>query len=492
VTDRHSRRTTWLLGATLLFAYAFFAAGQGWNQNSRFALTLSIVEDGVLHIDRWHEGLLPTGDKSFANGHYYSDKAIGSSLAAAVPYALLRPLLQRFDERRRIGYALYAVTVASVAVPAIVCLLLVWRFALGVRGDPREALFAPLAVGLGTPLWTYSTVLFGHVLVGACLFGTFWLLHRVRREPERATSATALGVGFLAGFGLVTEYTVAPLFAILGGYALFVLAKLPRGQQLRCVGAALAGVAVPLGTLMAYNAASFGSPFALSYRALANEQFQQIHAHGVVGIGWPSLEVLWYLTLHPVRGLFAHAPVLLLMFPGFYAMSRRPEWRPEAAVVAGCFATLLLLNAGFPMWWGGWSANARHLVPVLFLLAVPLAFVERPWRPLVVVLLVVSVIQTFLVVATTPMTSDSSLAAFLSGRDPSKWIPLVGYSPIYLQALPQIWDGQIAWSPARSLTRGSSATMSLFFVVLSLALRMLWRLTRSRAARQHVPESPSR
>ena len=62
-----------LLIATLLFvSYAYFYAGGGWNQNSRFDLIRAIIEQGTLRIDAYHEN---TRDKAFFRGHYYSDKA---------------------------------------------------------------------------------------------------------------------------------------------------------------------------------------------------------------------------------------------------------------------------------------------------------------------------------------------------------------------------------------------------------------------------------
>src|ERR1035441_2624081 len=68
-----------LIGAVVLVAYVYFYQGGGWNQNSRFDLVRAMVELGTLRIDAYREN---TGDKAFANGHYYSDKAPGLALLA--------------------------------------------------------------------------------------------------------------------------------------------------------------------------------------------------------------------------------------------------------------------------------------------------------------------------------------------------------------------------------------------------------------------------
>jgi hypothetical protein len=471
-------RVTALLAVYLLFVLAYFAAGQGWNQNSRLALTLAIVDHHELSIDRYHEELLPTGDKSLAGGRYYTDKAIGVSLLGVLPYALARPILGRLDdEARRVNLAMYVVVVTAVAVPAVVACLLLYLLALGVRGNSRDALFAPVAVALGTPVWPFSTVLFGHVTAGVALLVAFWLVRSLRTGA--AGTWRAWGAGFAGALAVLTEYTVAPLAVVVAGYGVYVLCERPHLRAPRYWVAAVAGTLLPALTLLAYNAACFGSPWMLGYQTLATAEFAAIHSKGFVGVGWPSLETLWYLTFHPVRGLFVHAPVLLLAFVGLAAMFRDPAWRVEAVVVTVCLALLLAINAGFPMWWGGWSASPRHLVPALFLMGVAIAFVREPWRPLPIALLVVSVAQTFVIAATTPMQPDAELAAFLRDRAEGEWIPWQGFSPIYGAAAESLARGTVAWNVFSSRL-GSLGSVVPVAVVLLVGAGLLWAVTRRR------------
>src|SRR4051812_29956385 len=83
------RRALWTLAAVLLVSYAYFYQAGGWNQNSRFALVRAILERHTLQIDAYQ---LHTGDRAISNGHYYSDKAPGTSLTALAPAAAARSL----------------------------------------------------------------------------------------------------------------------------------------------------------------------------------------------------------------------------------------------------------------------------------------------------------------------------------------------------------------------------------------------------------------
>src|SRR5437016_13614268 len=90
--QRKSNHKRALLIAMVLFvSYAYFYAGGGWNQNSRFDLIRAIVEQGTLRIDAYHDN---TRDKAIFRGHYYSDKAPGLALLGVPIVAVARPVLR--------------------------------------------------------------------------------------------------------------------------------------------------------------------------------------------------------------------------------------------------------------------------------------------------------------------------------------------------------------------------------------------------------------
>src|SRR5689334_16626311 len=76
----------------VLVAYGYFSPDGyftslgDWNTNSRLSLVKAVVEEGRFEIDDYRKDLT-TGDKAFFDGHYYSDKALGSALLGIEFYA---------------------------------------------------------------------------------------------------------------------------------------------------------------------------------------------------------------------------------------------------------------------------------------------------------------------------------------------------------------------------------------------------------------------
>jgi len=99
---RQYRKDALIIFCLLAFVYAYFYQEGGYNGDSRFGLIFAIVQEGRLTIDTFQnrEGTA-TGDKSFFNGHYYSDKAIGPSVVGAifyVPFYWIQQIFHRISQ----------------------------------------------------------------------------------------------------------------------------------------------------------------------------------------------------------------------------------------------------------------------------------------------------------------------------------------------------------------------------------------------------------
>ena len=319
-----------LLGA-LVFSYAFFVGAPAWNQNSRFALTRALVEDQTAVIDASHH---TTGDKSFREGHFYCDKAPGVSFFAVLPYAAYAVLhrivrtdpptfaVRSLDPKvrelgtvldpadklpgDRIGYspayrfALYLCTFFVVVLPTALlggCALFLLARSLSL-GDERVATWVTLAWGLGTPVWVYSTSLYGHALCGAALLAAFAILELA---PTDAPPSAPLSAGMLLGAAVLTEYPAA----VVAGLAVLLTWK---RRSLRDALWLSAG-GLPWALILAgYHTIAFGSPLATGYDFVYREEF----AAGMAvryGLGVPDPHVALELLFGSFRGLFYLSPV---------------------------------------------------------------------------------------------------------------------------------------------------------------------------------------
>ncbi|HUG55283.1 MAG TPA: hypothetical protein VMR21_16875 [Vicinamibacteria bacterium] len=333
--------------------YAYFYQAGGWNENSRFALTRSIVEHGTFAIDAFHES---TGDKARRGEHWYSDKAPGLSWLAVPVYAAVHAL-----RPRAVVVGSYLATVLAVGLPsalAAVQLLAVGRV-LGLAASWAAAIAA--AYALGTLALPYSTTFYGHQLSAALGLGAFALVCR-RRRPVLA--------GVLLGLAVCVDYTSAILALAVTACA---AVRLGAGGAARV---AAGGLPAAL-ALFAYHAAAFGHPLALPY-----DYVMQDHRRmgWFMGIDRPDLRVAWALLGGPYRGLFYGAPWLLAGLPGLAVLYRRGH-RPEAAVCGGVFLAYLLVNASLADWAGGWAMGPRYLIPAIPFLAVGAMGLVTAWPP---------------------------------------------------------------------------------------------------------------
>jgi hypothetical protein len=356
---------------------------QDWNQNSRFDLTQALVEQGTVRIDDYADN---TGDYATIDGHRYSDKAPGLSLAAVPLYAVVhaaRPLgLGALAERlgRSEGFAgtlapggaglnaarveralaLYLITVATVGLMAAwlgVLLALVVERLWGCR---TAGLVTALVFGLATPLFPYAQAFYGHVPAAACVFAAYSLL--VLRPDTAVTNRRLCAIGALLACAIVIEYPAALVAVPVAVWALAIA----RGRA-ALLGAL--GAVGPLAALVAYDLIAFGTPWPVGY---ANSTLWQAqHQQGFMSVTYPKWEAALGLLVSPFRGLLFFSPVLLVALAGIWLALRERRQRAATLVALAGFGAIFLFTASSAMWWGGFAVGPRYLVPGLPLLAVP-------------------------------------------------------------------------------------------------------------------------
>jgi hypothetical protein len=359
---RNSRRLA--LAAVLLVGVAFATMFQNWsdNQSSHYDL-IRALDAGRTTIDY---GPYATKDKAFYKGHWYSARAPGLAIYSLPFYELLKgaggPALARSSQALRgEDEMIDFVGLWGSVLPGLLLLLLVWRVA--ERFEPGYGAGAAVVVGLGTMVLPFSTLLFSHVFAAMLGFAAFATMLRERAGPPRPLLLGAAGL--LMGYAVSSEYPLAFVALVLGGYLLSRPGALTPGLLTTRAGAYVLGGLVGIVPLLLYNHAAFHSWTHLAYSNIPQQQ------KGFFGISAPSLPALATL-LFDSRGLLTLSPVLAMGGVGTVLLFRRGQ-RAEALVIAAVCICYLGYNSGYYLPFGGGSMGPRFLITVLPFLGFPIA-----------------------------------------------------------------------------------------------------------------------
>ncbi|MEO8378525.1 MAG: hypothetical protein ABI779_02555 [Acidobacteriota bacterium] len=458
------RRIALGLFALLLVTYAWFFSGGGWNQNAHFDLTRALVERQTLHIDGYHQN---TGDVSWSRAsglwHVYINKPPGVSFLAAVPYALMyvgeRMLGARVDGWFVMTVNAWIVTILTCGVAGALIPAVLYAYGRRVGISPRGALAVALAIGLGTIVFPYSTLLIAHVPPALFLLLAFYWM------DERPLLA-----GVCAGVAGASYYLCIPAAAIL------LLGIWSRGGARAAARFALGGL--PFGALLLlYQWLCFGSPFTTSLE-ISDRFTEQGLLFGVFRT--PSLQALWGLTFGDYRGLFFVSPILLLAVIGAVRMPRR-----ELLLIGSIVLFFLLAVASFNQWWGGYAFGPRYILPIVPLLGVAMLYLRGRWVvPVGLLLGLISFGMQLMATAVNPTPSSRLLHPVQDYLFPRF---VAGMTSVNGQGIDEIGAHQRSrpgsqeslWNSfnAGELVTGPTTTLSLLplLAVLLAGTALLWR-----------------
>lgn len=381
-----------------LFAYGYFSVETDANANSRLALIKAVVEEHRLEIDSYQNTSLPTSDKALFNNHYYSDKAIGSSLLGLPLYYLIFTIdtLVKFPLPTLVFVQL--LTFLAVSLPSALLAPLIYSFTKRVVKNGAFAIVISLGVCLGTPIYAYSTTYYGHSLGGLFLFASFYIWFKAHDQKEIDWKLALLS-GLFLGLAVVTEYPTILIAAFIGLYIVYILWRLGNTQEWRGYLPIFVGAAIPLFILLVYNYSIFGNALTLSYSHESSQDFYTVQNTGVMGIGPPSWLILFYMTFHTTMGIFWQSPILLLSFAGWFVARKIPELIPEAILSLLAIGAYFVVFSGYHTWWGGLAFTPRHLIPSYPFFSIPLALVAKKIKGALILLAPVSIGQMFIVAA---------------------------------------------------------------------------------------------
>lgn len=349
-----ARRVALAVGLLLLIGHSYMWPSLSLpNERSRIYLSVALVDEGTVAIDGPMKRFGYIGDRARFEGRSLTDKAPGSSLLAAVPYAIARvftaPEAWSITE-------LISLARTWVMLPlALLGFVAMRRTLLLVFDDDDTADLGATGWLLTTTAFHYSGAFYGHQIVAVMLLVALWQILAAERVADRGWRYAIAGM--CAGVAGLTEYQAGVPCLMLTAWVV-----LSPGRSVRRL-AAFGGAALPaLVVLLAYNDAAFGGPLEVSYDHLATPGFAKLHAQGIGGVALPDFSrlspVLW--SLH--RGLLLTSPIFLLVVPGAALLWWRGE-RRLAALSLGVGVYFLLIIIGAEAWFGGWSFGLRLMVP---------------------------------------------------------------------------------------------------------------------------------
>jgi hypothetical protein len=342
--------------------------------------------------------------------------------------------------------AVWQVGVFGATLPFLLLLLLV-RWAAERVAEGYGGLTAVLG-GLGTLLFPFAGLFFAHVLAATLGFAAFCVLLRERDGPPRR--ALVLAAGALAGLAVVVEFPTALIAVIL---AVLVLAgREPAGRGV----AYLAGAALGVLPLLAFNAWAFGSPLTLSYTnavitpGASGHDVVGANSSGFFGVGRPSGRAALELLLSN-KGLLVVCPLLLAAVPGVVLLYRR-GLKAESLVCGSVGAAFLVYNAGYYLPFGGWGPGPRFLIAAIPFLLVPVAAALAARPTTTIALGICSVFVMVLATAVAPIVSEDRSVRF--------WVSLArvgNFTETFLSRAGR-GHGWIAIAPVLLLAAGALVT----------------------------------
>jgi hypothetical protein len=331
-----------LLALSLGPAFPYFSGLMNANERPRILQGIALVESAEWAIDGESvRGIAPGIDVARgADGRLYPNKPPGASLVAALARLVVGD-----------GASLHATTQAArilgglLPVLGLCALLLAWARRHASAESSRAAV---TVLALASPLAAQAHLLFGHALAALLLaLGAFGIVH-AKRPP------LIVAAGVAAGAAVGVDYMAIFAAPAIGGW-LSWRKDLPR------LAWAFAGALVPMVALGAYHDAVFGSPWATGYHHVVRDEFAQVHARGLLGLSWPTLEAAFEHWLSPWGGLVPFALPLVLG-----TIWARPERRgdPTLVLCVLVFGTFVLLAPCLTQT-GGWRVGPRYLVCAL-------------------------------------------------------------------------------------------------------------------------------
>src|SRR3989338_3365081 len=379
---------------TFFIVSLFFIRWSGWSEDSRFALIKSIVENQKLEID---DNANTTGDRSFYNGHYYTDKAPGQSILGAQLYFSLNLVFKNFLEQDTekplyieepqfdtVTYALLnpddkilisriLLTVFFSSLPSALLIVLMYKTAKMFTEKEKYAILITFSMGLGTLILPYSTIFNGNILAAFLVFLSFHIMLKLHNEElDRKYYFIS---GLFLSFSIVVDYTT--IFMFIPSFIFLLYTK-----KFSVIPKFILGVLLGILPLFIYNFIIFSNPITFTlifldpdispcidvfYDHCVKSTLIHFYLNPVY-----ILSTITKILFLPYRGLLFYYPLLLFSFIGLFILYKNN--RELTVFILVLILQFILFYGSILYWWGGTNFGPKHFATLIPFLLIPLVF----------------------------------------------------------------------------------------------------------------------
>jgi hypothetical protein len=406
-----------------------------------FEAASSLIDHGALDVPASQSTELWRG----RDGRYYTPFGIGQSLFD-VPFILAGRTAARaagvtMGDPDTIPKALVA---AASTIPSAVSVAFVVLLAWRLTSNARASVLAALVVAFGTAVWPYSKFGFNAALATASLTGGLYGIAAgtIDRRPAMVAAGSA-GLGF----ALLTRHEMAIAAVMALGWVMWCA---PRGQgAVRLIAASAWPVCAAFGVWMTLNAVRFDNVWHTGHEPAF------------------SMEGFRAFVVSPSGALLVYSPPVLA---GIALLGRARRGHALSLLLLSVSTALFVFYASLDDWLGTRSYGPRYLVPLLPLLAAPLAiWIDRgekgAGRIGVIALCLAGVLVQIPGIAV-----DFSRAGIVAGQPPQlerrdqwRWSPLAVNARATIPAARSSLGALAAGAPAMAPAGGRSLSERLPF-----------------------------
>lgn len=393
-------KTGFKIFITLFLIYVYFISWYGWNEESNFILTRAISDENRFEIDSFYN---LTGDRSFYNGHYYSDKFPGLSMLSTPVYSFYKYTSRIFSPRSFTGdggyitsftnsipiytyenpgsfvlNSMFLVTAFTSSLFTALTSILIYKKSKRFTDNNFFRKIVTFGFGLGTISFVYATHFMNHAVGAFFLFLSFYELFKnniLSSNSDRDFNYNFFLSGICFGFSMVADPII---IATLPFFLLYVSMINLKSRTRENLGIFLLALIIGLSPLLVYNYSIFDNPVDLAsayidrdiYRSAysqnpfssvilnSNNDVVESSTLSIIGLlrhfhflSSFNPYIVIRLLFYPYRGLLFYSPVLMLSFVGLYFMLKK--YRLEAVIISAIFLSFLVVLSMRSHWWGG-------------------------------------------------------------------------------------------------------------------------------------------